>query len=199
MVGYSFTVLPARGEEISDARLPSDRVQELSRNKAKEVFAQVKNKATEQLSFDPDHFCVIAADTLVAYNGNVLGKPKDEKDALQMLSLLSAQTHAVYTGVTLMGRFYGTLEEVTFYEKTKVTFYPLRESDIRAYIATKEPMDKAGAYAIQGQFAVHIKEIAGDYYNVVGLPVARLHQVYRELLDKNCADETKTDEGIGNE
>ncbi|MFS0780753.1 Maf family protein [Bacillus sp. 1P06AnD] len=113
---------------------------------------------------------VIGCDTIVVHNGQILGKPKDHKDAFRTLSMLSGQTHAVYTGVCIM-----TNETYTcFYEKTMVTFWKLDSRDIEAYIDSGEPFDKAGSYGIQGKAALFVKGIQGDYYSVVGLPVSRL-------------------------
>ena len=114
---------------------------------------------------------------MVAYGDRILGKPKDEADAAEMLALLSGHTHSVYTGVTLV--FIdksGRTGEHAFFERTDVSMYPMTEAEIRRYVASGEPMDKAGSYGIQGKCAIHIKEIHGDYNNVVGLPVARLYQ-----------------------
>ena len=125
---------------------------------------------------------VIGADTVVAYENQILGKPKDEEDARRMLSMLSGKTHSVYTGVTFV--FIdkaGRTGEHCFYEKTDVSMYTLTEEEIDRYISSGDPMDKAGSYGIQGRFAIHIKGIHGDYNNVVGLPVARLYQELRKL------------------
>ena len=116
---------------------------------------------------------IIAADTVVALDGAVLGKPRDEEDAFAMLSALSGREHRVYTGVTvLQGE-----QTVTEHEETAVTFRPLEDGEIRGYIATGEPMDKAGAYGIQGLGALLVSGIRGDYDNVVGLPVFRLGRI----------------------
>ena len=125
---------------------------------------------------------VIGADTVVAYGDEILGKPKDEEDARRMLTLLQGNTHSVYTGITLV--FIdksGRTGEYCFFEKTDVTMYPMDEDEINRYIATGEPMDKAGSYGIQGRCAIYIKQIEGDYNNVVGLPVARLYQELRRV------------------
>ena len=116
---------------------------------------------------------VIGADTVVAIDGKILGKPQDIDDAFQMLSLLSGKTHSVFTGVTVIRH----QQEVSFFSETKVTFYPLSVQQINDYIATKEPMDKAGAYGIQGKGALLVEKIEGDYFNVVGLPVGKLNQI----------------------
>ena len=120
---------------------------------------------------------VIAADTVVAIDGRVLGKPKTAEQAEEMLSALSGRTHAVYTGVTL----WKDGEVLTEHEETQVTFRPLAAREIRAYVATGEPMDKAGAYGIQGRGALLVERIAGDYCNVVGLPLCRLGRMLSAL------------------
>ena len=123
---------------------------------------------------------VIGADTVVAFEDKILGKPKDEEDAKRMLFMLAGKRHSVYTGVSVMLIDKdGKAGIHTFYEKTDVVVCDMKEEEIDRYIATGEPLDKAGAYGIQGRFAIHIKEIIGDYNNVVGLPVSRL---YQELL-----------------
>ena len=127
---------------------------------------------------------VIGADTVVAYDGKILGKPADKEDAVHMLSMLSGNTHEVYTGVTFCYAEGGTEKVHTFYERTAVTFYPMSRDEIANYVASGDPMDKAGAYGIQGSFAAYVKGIEGDYNNVVGLPVGRLYQEIKELLDK---------------
>lgn len=162
-----FQVRPARGEEVMDETLPPwQLVERLSRQKAEEVAADAGKNAL-----------VIAADTVVAVDGRVLGKPGDEAGAAEMLALLSDREHTVYTGVTvcLGGR------QVTEHEATQVRFRPLTEKEIRQYIATGEPMDKAGAYGIQGYGALLVEGIEGDYFNVVGLPVCRLGRILAGL------------------
>ncbi len=125
---------------------------------------------------------IIGADTVVSINGKILGKPKSNEDAFNMLSMLSGRQHSVFTGVTI---FKGTKFK-SFYCETKVEFYALTNDEINDYITTGECNDKAGAYGIQGKGSVLVKKIDGDYFNVVGLPVAKL---YREL--KNLAEVTK--------
>lgn len=129
---------------------------------------------------------VLGSDTIVSLDGKILGKPADEEEASRMLRLLAGRTHEVYTGVALLTRQNGELREKVFYEKAQVEMYPMSEEEIRSYIATGEPMDKAGAYGIQGRAAIYIKGIAGDYHTVVGLPVAR---VYQELKDWGAFEE----------
>ena len=154
-----FKVIPARGEEIAARSLTPDQlVEELSRKKCAEVAAGRPKDL------------VIAADTVVAINNRVLGKPRNEEDAARMLATLSGRLHTVYTGVTV------SLEgkTITSHEMTSVRFRTLTQADIIRYIATGEPMDKAGAYGIQGYGCTLVESISGDYYNVMGLPVCRL-------------------------
>jgi septum formation protein len=120
---------------------------------------------------------VVAADTIVALDGKILGKPADESDAFSMLKMLSGKWHQVYTGVTVVKQ-----DKVkTEVEMTEVKFRELSDKEIAAYIATGEPMDKAGSYGIQGKGALLVEQLRGDYYNVVGLPLVRLLRMMREL------------------
>ena len=161
-----FIIRPAQGEEIIDPALsPNELVKTLSAQKA----AEVAQTAPEAL--------IIAADTVVTADGRVLGKPRDEEDAVAMLRFLSGRTHTVYTGVTVC-RGANSLSHA---EATQVRFRPLSDEEIAAYVATGEPMDKAGAYGIQGIGALLVEGIEGDYFNVVGLPVCRLGQMLREF------------------
>ena len=170
-----FLIRPARGEERAAPGLPPDRlVEELSRHKAEEAA----------LSAGPDDL-IIAADTVVAVGGQILGKPRDGADAARMLTLLSGRVNTVYTGVTVAraGRF------ETEHEATDVLFRTLTPEEIAAYVATGEPLDKAGAYGIQGAGALLVEGIRGDYGNVVGLPLCRLGRMLArfgvELLNQN--------------
>ena len=117
---------------------------------------------------------MIGADTIVSYNNEVLGKPLDESDAFKTLKMLQGNIHQVYTGVTVLIKKNGKWEDISFSESTYVSFYPVSDEEIRTYIASGEPMDKAGSYGIQGGFGIYVKEIRGEYTNVVGLPVGRL-------------------------
>ena len=182
-IGAEFVICPAKGEEVITETDPSAVVMELSRQKAEEVAygVQIYNEQHADLT-TPQDILVIGADTVVAYENQILGKPKDEEDARRMLTMLSGKTHSVYTGVTFV--FIdkeGRTGEHCFFEKTDVCMYPLKEEEIDRYIQSGDPMDKAGSYGIQGRFAIHIKEIRGDYNNVVGLPVARLYQELQKL------------------
>lgn len=162
-----FEIRPAVGEETASPTLsPAQLVEELSRQKACEIASSA---APEDI--------IIAADTVVAADGRVLGKPRSKDEAADMLRFLSGRTHTVYTGVTVRQ---GSKESVQ-HEATDVLFRPLTESEITAYISTGEPMDKAGAYGIQGRGCVLAEGIRGDYYNVMGLPVCRLALMLREF------------------
>ena len=171
-----YEVIPAQGEEVTTSSQPSAVVEELSFQKASEIFNRIFTNET-------DRYVVIGADTVVSYKGKILGKPKDREDAADMIREFAGDTHAVYTGVTL---FYvdenGKEAHHTFHEKTLVDVAAMTEKEILDYVATGEPDDKAGAYGIQGLFAIFIKGIQGDYYNVMGLPIARL---YKEMKSKN--------------
>lgn len=185
-VGLEFEICPAKGEEVITTTIPHEAVLELSRQKAEEVAggiaAYLEHGIPSQLAGEAkwQDILVIGADTVVAYGNKILGKPKDEENAREMLSLLSGNTHSVYTGVTCVFiSADGKTGEHSFYEKTDVSMCPMSQEQIKRYIATGEPMDKAGSYAIQGRCAVYVRKIDGDYNNVVGLPVGRL---YQELL-----------------
>ena len=163
-------VTPDIDEHMDRDLPPAELVRQISLEKAQAVAAQA----------DPNTV-VIAADTVVALDGVVLGKPADKEEAFRMLSLLSGNRHQVYTGLTVLRG-----EQVfSQWEETSVTFRPLTAEEIEAYIATGEPMDKAGAYGIQGYGALFIEGISGDYYNVMGLPVCRLGQILGQL-GMNC-------------
>ncbi len=168
LMGFSFEIQPAKGEEVITATEPEKVVEELSYQKAKEVLE----------SRQDDDMLVIGADTIVAYQGEILGKPKDTEDAKRMIGMLQGNHHQVYTGVTVFEKKNGEQKSLTFFEKTDVYVAEMSQEEIAAYVDTKEPMDKAGAYGIQGKFAPFVEKIDGDYYNVVGFPVSRF---YREL------------------
>ena len=182
-VGVEFEICPAKGEEVITHTSPEDVVLELSRQKAQEVAAGILSYNTSHPELTtPQDILVIGADTVVAYEGNILGKPRDEADASRTIAMLAGHTHSVYTGVALVFMdASGRAGVHSFYEKTDVTVYPMNEQEIARYVASKEPMDKAGSYGIQGQAAAFVKEIHGDYNNVVGLPVGRLYQELKKL------------------
>lgn len=155
-------ISPDVDETVEENLSPAQLVEELSLRKARAVADHA----------DDDAF-VIAADTVVSLDGGILGKPADEREAFAMLSALSGNRHRVYTGVTVIR---GN-RAVTGHEETIVTFRELEPEEIMDYIATGEPMDKAGAYGIQGLGAMLVSGIEGDYFNVMGLPVFRLSRI----------------------
>lgn len=174
-IGWNFEICVSRVEEQITKTIPWEVVEELSAQKAEEVFARMATEASAPL-------LVIGADTIVACDGRILGKPADREDAVAMLKLLQGRSHHVYTGVTLcLRRVDGSTVKSTFHEATEVTFYPMTDKEIQDYVNSGEPMDKAGSYGIQGLCARYISGIAGDYNNVVGLPVGRLYQEVRNL------------------
>lgn len=165
LLPWEFDVCTKSVEEQIDSQLtPALNVQNLARQKAQAVADEHEDT------------WVIGADTVVCYQGRIMGKPKDENEAKEMLRLLSGKTHQVYTGVAVIYKEKGICH--TFYQETQVTMQILTDTEIEDYIATEEPKDKAGAYGIQGYGARYITEIHGDYYNVMGLPV---HALYNQL------------------
>lgn len=183
--GIPYRVCPSQVEEKVTTSIPEKVVEELSFQKCEEVLSRM-----------PEGSLVLGADTVVAFEGKILGKPADAKGALAMLSMLQGNTHQVYTGVTLMKKKDGRIWRETFHECTDVTFYPVSSKEIDQYIATGEPMDKAGAYGIQGRFAVFVQKIRGDYNNVVGLPVAAVYQRLKEKLKEDQEEIRKSCENV---
>ena len=177
-VGLKFEILPAGAEEKVTAEDPALAVRELAVQKAADVMGKTVGDCL-----------VIGADTVVALDGQILGKPADEEDAARMLRMLQGRSHSVYTGVTLLHREGDCVTETVFSEETRVTFYPMTEEEIRGYIKSREPMDKAGAYGIQGLAAAFVESISGDYNNVVGLPVGR---IWQELKKRGWFDYDQT-------
>ena len=188
-IGLEFTVMPSTKEENAKTTEAGALVQELSRQKAVDIWEQLSGDQGQNPDADQEQIAeetqepnlngkrqpellVIGADTVVCCEGKILGKPHSREAAAEMLTALQGRSHEVYTGVTL----YSQSETVTFFECTQVEFYPMTEVEISEYIDSKEPMDKAGAYGIQGLGARFVKGIRGDYNNVVGLPVGRLYQ-----------------------
>ena len=161
-----FEVIPALSEESPPKGAgPGETVEALSRAKAEEVYSKVS----------PDSI-VIAADTIVYFSGEILGKPVDTEDAARMLRALSGNTHEVYTGVTIIKD--GNI--LTDHEISAVTFRDLTEEEIAAYIKTGEPADKAGAYGAQGIASLFVRKIDGDFYNVMGLPVCLMGEMLKK-------------------
>ena len=167
MVGIPFTVDPADTEEPAPepGEFPGDYARRMARQKGETVLRRHE-----------DGSLVLAADTVVYFQKKILGKPRSPEEAAEMLTALAGQTHTVVTSVVLLRSLPPVREEHTFSEATEVEFYPMTAAEIWRYVDSGEPMDKAGAYGIQGPFAAYVKGIKGDFYNVVGLPIARTLQ-----------------------
>lgn len=190
-VGIPFTVHPAQiSEQLAPGETPAGYVARLAHEKAQAVFDELTQTSAASAKLKPasssrarsslkaramasDSLAVLGADTVVTIDGNILGKPANAADAVRMLSLLSGRAHRVLTGVALVTTESAQIE----IESTTVEFLPLSLEQIQAYVATTEPLDKAGAYAIQGRAACWIPRIAGCYFNVVGLPLARVAEM----------------------
>lgn len=173
-IGIKFEVIVSEAEECVAATQPDKVVEELSVKKALAVFDELQSE---------EEVLVIGADTVVAVDGCILGKPKDDEAAVLMLERLSGRTHQVYTGVTMLYRGSGRetwIVRKTFSEKTEVQFFDMLPEEITEYVNTGDCRDKAGSYGIQGFCARYIAGISGDYNNVVGLPIARLYQEGKE-------------------
>ena len=167
LAGLQFTVLVSGCDEQVPAGLsPAETVQHLAVQKGEAVAALCQKDDV-----------ILAADTVVVIDGKILGKPKTEAEAFAMLRMLSDRTHAVLTGVCIIGQE----QKQTFVSETQVTFYALSDAEINAYIATGDPFDKAGGYGIQSKGVVLVEKINGDYSNVVGLPLAACVRVLRDF------------------
>lgn len=169
-MGVSFEIKTSKKEEVITSTNPEEAVKELSKMKAEDVAQGILEPAI-----------ILGADTVVVHNGRILGKPKDKQDAVQMISSFAGQEHHVYTGVCIIIKEAdGVQEIISFAEGTKVIVYPMTEQEILDYVESGECNDKAGSYAIQGLFAPYIKGIEGDYYNIVGFPIAGIYQRLKE-------------------
>ena len=172
-IGITPEIIPSGAEENITQEFPAETVTELSALKCRDVASRTEGDAI-----------VIGADTIVTLDGEILGKPKDGEDAVRMLRELQGRTHAVYTGVTVIRLREGRpVREACFAEKTDVHVEAMTEQEISAYVHTGDPLDKAGAYGIQGVFARHISGVDGDYFNVVGLPLCRLWKILQEMSE----------------
>ena len=168
-----FTVVVANANEDSETRDPVLLVQELALRKGDAVRTRLRESGEMH-----ENTLILASDTVVAIDGEILGKPQDEEDARAMLRRLSGKTHKVTSGIALLT----DTRAITAYEETEVRFSMLTEAEIDRYVKSGEPMDKAGAYAVQGLASVWIEGLTGDYFNVVGLPVYRLNVTLREFV-----------------
>ena len=170
-LGIKFEIMVDNSSEVTPKNVSPDEV----------VMTLAKNKLRNVAKNAPGDSLIIAADTVVACDGRILGKPKDEAQAFEMLSALSGRRHSVYTGVAVGDNKTG--KTVCEFEKTDVFFRKLEDDEIKRYIATGEPMDKAGAYGIQNLGALFVERIDGDYFNVVGLPLCRLGKILKNEFE----------------
>lgn len=177
-IGIEFECMPSSEEEVITTAIPAEAAKQLAKMKAVSISSKVSGR------------CILAADTVVECNEEILGKPKDEQDAKRMLKMLSGNKHTVHTGVCIINQKNTEddtnkekIEEILFVNHTDVYMNELTEKEIDDYIKTKEPMDKAGAYGIQGRAAAFISKIDGDYNNVVGLPLCDVYNVLKNILN----------------
>ena len=193
--GLEFEVVVSDVEEIKPNNKPIDVVLELSKQKSRAVADEFIRKTPKNLDnlinteTKAGGIIIIGADTVVAIDDTILGKPDSPDAAFNMLKMMSGRTHEVYTGVTCNVLTYNTyieglleVDSFQFYEETQVNMYPFNEYEILDYISTGEPMDKAGSYGIQGIGSRLVRSIDGDYNNVVGFPLSRF---IRELIDRD--------------
>lgn len=169
-IGIKFRTSTSKKEEEILRNKPEDIVKDLSYTKARDVYDRGNRDAI-----------VIGADTIVVADEEVLGKPKDKEEAFAMIKKLQGDVHQVYTGVSIIWQQNNNTHVSSFVAMTEVELYYMSDEEIRNYIELKEPYDKAGGYAIQGYFARYVKQIKGDYNNVVGLPIGKLYQVMNSL------------------
>lgn len=182
--GFDFEVIKSDIAESIDSTTPSTVVEELSLRKADDVFNKLFSHIDLSLmAYNDLSLLVIGSDTIVSKDNIIMGKPKSKEEAFSMLYSIQNNTHQVYTGVTLLVYDFNSQKRSvhSFHECTNVTLYSMSDCEINEYISSGDCYDKAGGYGIQGQFAIHIKSIQGDYNNVVGLPIARLYQKIKNL------------------
>lgn len=178
-LGVELEILAPDVDESSDERDPARLVTELALRKGRSARALLEKEGRWS-----DETVVIASDTVVSVDDRILGKPRDTEEAREMLRLLSGRGHKVTSGIALLAGD----REIAASETTGVYFSTLSEADIVRYVASGEPMDKAGAYAVQGRASLWIERLDGDYFSVVGLPVHRLNELSRELLSVGLLD-----------
>ena len=175
-IGLEFEVVVSNKEEHYESTIPEEIVKELALMKAENVTSELEAK--RQLK----DMVIIGADTIVVLDDQILGKPRDEEEAFEMLTNLQGRAHQVFTGTAILS-YDETGERLVQNQasETKVYVHEMNRDEILSYIKSGEPMDKAGAYGIQGAFAAYIDRIEGDYYNVVGLPVTYLYQQLKNI------------------
>ena len=178
-IGLPFTIITSECEEKITSTVPAEVVQELSLLKAKDVFSKIGSGAYSAMN--REKVLVIGADTIVALEDEILGKPHSKENAISMLNHLQGKIHQVYTSVSFIWEENGQVQNHTFFEVTDVEVLPMKEEEIAYYVSLNTCMDKAGAYGIQNEFACFVKGIKGDYNTVVGLPVGRVYQELKQL------------------
>lgn len=170
LAGYEFEIKVSHKEEVYHSTRPDEIVKELSLLKAKDIAEQEKK----------ENMIIIGADTVVAYDGKILGKPSSKEDAFQMIKSFQGQKHQVYTGAAILKYdLQGNETIINHAVKTDVYVNPMTDEEIWNYIEKDNVMDKAGAYGIQSGFAIHIEKIEGDYFNVVGLPISFIYEAMK--------------------
>ncbi|MCI9212632.1 MAG: septum formation protein Maf [Ruminococcus sp.] len=195
-IGIKFEIVVSDAEEHYESTRPDEIVRELALMKAEQVAEEVKRREKEGVGEDYllrsetgearlRNLLILGADTVVVRDGEILGKPSGAEEAFEMLKSLQGRAHQVYTGIAVLD-FDGNAERhtVSHAEETKVFVHAMTDEEIRSYIAAGESLDKAGAYGVQGRFAAYIDRIEGDYYNVVGLPVAYLYHAVKGRLEE---------------
>jgi len=171
-----FEIITSDADENITCDDPGKMVEELACRKARAVLSEINNGEKTA----GEDALILGADTIVYYDGEVLGKPSDEAEAKSMIAMLSERTHQVYTGVCIIAIIKGQEKTIKLHDVTDVTFSYVDKFDIEEYVKGGSPMDKAGAYGIQDDFAKHVRKINGDYNNVVGLPVAKIYDTLKE-------------------
>lgn len=175
MCGYDYEIEVSRADESILEPDPERFVMKLAERKAMEVFDRLGAREASDDCAEP--IAVLGSDTIVYYNGGIIGKPKDREDAFRILSMLSGKTHEVYTGVAVVTEK-GCLAEC---DTTRVTFEELSDEEIEKYVASGEPLDKAGAYGIQGPFGMFVKKVEGNYFTVIGLPLPTAYRLLKSV------------------
>ena len=165
LMGYDYEIIVSDADEHVPPCAPDEFVEKLALRKADAVFASHRD------------CCVVGADTVVYLDGQIIGKPEDEADAFRILRMLSGRTHTVYTGVAVLT----DTQRIVFHDAAEVTFSPLSDEELRAYISTGEPLDKAGAYGIQGPGSLLVERLEGCYFTVIGMPNPKLYRTLRSV------------------
>ena len=172
MCGYDYEIVVSNADENIMEHDPQKLVSALAEKKAREVYDRLIAEGT-----DPSELAVVGSDTVVAFNGEIIGKPRDEKDAVGILKKLSGNTHTVHTGIAVISR--GSVQQDV--STTEVRFCTLADDEINAYVASGEQTDNAGAYGIQGPFGMFVESICGNYFTIIGLPLPILYRMLKNI------------------